>query len=298
MSRPACAGMRDGVGRSGRPQSVLASSSPVWLVIPAALLAGFGAGVLAALLGIGGASVTTPMVRLVGGTPIEAVGSTIPAIIPGAISGAWRYSHEGLVHWRTALTLGVAGSVTAVAGALVSDAVNGRVLMVLTALVMLWAGATVMWKLRFASTEEPKEAAQSEEPESGSSVAVVRSLLEAGFGAVAGFIAGLLGVGGGIVLVPVLSGPLRLPMRHAVASSLVAVAMFQVPALVTHIWLGHVNWVIALPLMAGVVPGAQIGARLTVAASDRTIRALFALLIVIMAVVYGATELRGLVAGS
>lgn len=271
---------------------MLASSTPLWLVVSGAVLAGFGAGVLSALLGIGGAVVTTPMVRLLGGTPLEAVGSTVPAIIPGAISGAWRYSREGLVQWRIAITLGLSGSVMAVVGALASDAVNGRLLMVLTAIVMLWAGGSVVWRLRRPPVVDSVEAATPSE-----TVRWRSDLLVGALGAVAGFTAGLLGVGGGIVLVPMLSGPLRLPMRQTVASSLVAVAMFQVPALITHMWLGHVNWAIALPLALGVVPGAQVGAKLTVAASDRTVQVLFATLIVVLAVIYGATEVRGLIAG-
>ncbi|MEZ5238647.1 MAG: sulfite exporter TauE/SafE family protein [Microthrixaceae bacterium] len=262
-----------------------------WQVVVAAVAAGFASGVLAALLGIGGAVVTTPVVRLLGGTPLEAVGSTVPAIVPGAISGAWRYAREGLVRWRIALVLGAAGSALAVVGALVSDSVNGRVLMVLTAAVMLWAGGSVVWQLRF-----PREA--PDPPHGAGGDFRPPDLLVAALGAAAGFVAGLLGVGGGIVIVPVLSGPLRLPMRQAVASSLVAVASFQVPALVTHVALGHVNWTIALSLAAGVVPGAQLGARLTIAASDRTVRALFGMLVVVLAVVYGATEVRGLLAGA
>ncbi len=266
---------------------MIATEVPGWLAVLGAVVAGFAAGVISALLGIGGASITTPMVRLVGATPIEAVGSTIPAIVPGAISGAWRYAREGMVEWRLAITLGVTGSVLAVAGALVSDVVNGRILMVLTAAVMLWAGLSVVLKLR--------RGAQRMDADVGTAAGSRSLLLLASIGAAAGFLAGLLGVGGGIILVPMLTGPLEVPMRRAVASSLVAVAIFQVPALITHIWLGHVNWAIALPLMAGVVPGAQVGAKMTLAASDRTIRILFGLLIVVMAMIYGVTEVRGLV---
>ncbi len=270
---------------------VLGVTDSLLVVVPVAVLAGFGAGVLSALLGIGGAVVTTPVVRVLGGTPIEAVGSTVPAIVPGAISGAWRYAREGMVEWRIALTLGVTGAVAAVLGALTSDVVNGRILMVLTAAVMLWAGTSVVLKLRNGGG-----AAMDDDP--GEEEGVRSSWPLVGLlGAAAGFVAGLLGVGGGIVLVPVLAGPLRVPMRRAVASSLVAVATFQVPALVTHVWLGHVNWALALPLMAGVVPGAQVGARLTVAATDRTIRMLFGVLIIVLATVYGFTEVRGLIAG-
>ena len=256
------------------------------------VFAGFCAGVLSALLGIGGAIVTTPAVRALGATPIEAVGSTVPAILPGAISGAYRYAKEGLVEWRLALTLGGAGALFSVLGAWTSDVVNGRLLMVLTAAVMLWAGLTVVLKLRVSTWGSG--GMERDPPAEDVSMRDSEPAL-AGLGAVAGFVAGLLGVGGGIVLVPVLTGPLHVPMRRAVASSLVAVAIFQVPALATHVWLGHVNWAYALPLILGVVPGAQVGARLTVAASDRTIRILFGLMVIVIAIVYGATEVFGLI---
>jgi hypothetical protein len=272
---------------------VLAAAIPDWLAALGAVTAGFASGMLSALLGIGGAVVTTPAVRVLGGTPIEAVGSTVPAIVPGAISGAWRYAREGMVEWRLALGLGIPGSVAAVLGALTSDRVDGRILMVMTAAIMLWAGLTVVRRLRI---DGGPAAAMDDDP---GHVPARESLpLVTGLGALAGFVAGLLGVGGGIVLVPVLTGALRVPMRRAVASSLVAVAVFQIPALVTHVWLGHVNWALALPLMVGAVPGAQVGARLTLVSSDRAIRALFGVLIVVLAVVYGATELRGLLGSS
>ena len=99
---------------------------------------------LSALLGIGGAVVTTPAVRVLGATPIEAVGSTVPAILPGAISGAYRYTKAGLVDWTLALSLGISGAVFALGGAWVSDLVDGRLLMVLTAVLMLWSGVSVV----------------------------------------------------------------------------------------------------------------------------------------------------------
>lgn len=262
---------------------------PTWFAVGGAVLAGFVSGVLSAMMGIGGAVVTTPAVRVLGGTPIEAVGSTIPAILPGAISGAWRYARAGLVQWRLALPLGVSGSVLAVVGARLSDEVSGRVLMVLTATVMLWSGASVVHKVRRAAPDgaDPEPSAQA--------IAARDSIpLLAAAGSAAGFVAGLLGVGGGIVLVPVLTGVLHLPMRRAVASSLVGVAIFQVPALLTHVWLGHVNWAYAVPLMLGALPGAQLGAHVTIGATDRAVRLGFGALIVVLAVLYGASEIRGI----
>jgi hypothetical protein len=210
--------------------------------------------------------------------------------------------------------------VFAFAGALTSGVVDGGVLMIFTAVLMLWSGISVA-RSGFREPAPPGPAATLVAPEdhdggiddllegvessetetafveadggppAGTAPTVDHPIpLLAGLGAVAGFVAGLLGVGGGIVMVPLLTGPLKVPMKAAVASSLVAVAIFSVPALITHTVLGHINWLYALPLMVGVVPGARVGARLTIGSSDRTIRLLFGALVVVLAIVYGVSE--------
>ena len=264
----------------------------------AVVAVGVLSGILSALLGVGGAVVTTPAVRFMGATPIEAVGSTVPAILPGAISGSWRYAKEGLVEWRTALGLGAAGALFAVGGAVLSDHVDGRVLMLLTAALMLWSGVSVArGGRRGPAPEDAAAPAATVATGATTTTTVLRDVPRhsigtiAGLGALAGFVAGLLGVGGGIVMVPVLTGPLKFPVRAATASSLVAVAIFSLPALVTHTVLGHVNWFFATALMIGVVPGAQIGASLTIRSSERTIRLAFGAFIVLMALVFAATQL-------
>lgn len=253
------------------------------------------AGGLSALLGVGGAVVTTPAVRVLGATPIEAVGSTVPAILPGALAGAIRYSREGLVDWRLAIGLGASGSVFALLGAVVSSAVNGRLLMVGTAALMMWSGLSVARAGTERGGPGVKDVASghrtSEDRVHGEPSLFLLVLV----GALSGFVAGLLGVGGGIVIVPLLSGPFKLPMKSAVASSLVAVAAFSVPALVGHTALGHVNWAYAIPLTIGVVPGSRLGAQLTLGASDHVVRTRFGMLIVALAIVYGISELRPLI---
>lgn len=318
------------------------SSTVITMVL--AGLVGVGSGVLAALLGVGGAVITTPAIRVLGATPIQAVGSTVPAIFPGAIAGTLRYAREGLVDWSAALGLGISGSIIAVGGALVSDRVPGGVLMVFTAVLMLWSGISVArGGRRSGGTSSPTPSAALVIPDDeggligeafeGTEAFETETALDYGtddvpdtgggaggdvagggatggaargddsvvprhplpllvlLGAAAGFVAGLLGVGGGIVIMPVLTGPLKVPMKAAVASSLVAVAIFSVPTLITHAVLGHIDWTYALPLMVGVVPGARIGSRLTIGADERTIRRLFGIVIVVFAIIYGASEI-------
>ena len=113
-------------------------------------------------------------------------------------------------------------------------------------------------------------------------------------GAAAGLLAGVLGVGGGVVLMPTFTNVLKIPLKVAVASSLVAVAIFSVPALTTHTLLGHVNWTYALLLVAGTIPGAQIGSRITLWATDSTVRLLFGTFLGVLAIVYGTAEILAL----
>jgi uncharacterized membrane protein YfcA len=113
----------------------------------------------------------------------------------------------------------------------------------------------------------------------------------AAIGAGAGTLAGLLGVGGGLLLIPGYTALLRLPPKRAVATSLVAVAMFSVPAMITHAWLGHINWTYALLLVVGVIPGARFGAHLTVRGSEARLRLLMGLFFTVLALMYGASEL-------
>jgi uncharacterized membrane protein YfcA len=267
------------------------------LVMLAVIVVGFASGVLSGMFGVGGAVLTTPGIRVFGATPIEGVGSTIPAILPGSLSGAWRYGKAGLVDWHVALPSGLLGSTFAVVGAELSDHVNAHYLMILTAGLLLWSGLkNVHERVRMpapaavpvggpAAADATATAAIAPRPSFGAVAAI---------GSLSGLLAGLLGVGGGILLVPAYTRVLRIPPKRAVATSLVAVAMFSIPAMITHAWLGHINWTFALLLVAGVVPGAQVGARLTIHGSEARLRLLMGCFFVVIAIMYGAGEILSL----
>lgn len=253
---------------------------------------GAGSGVLSALAGVGGAVVSTPGIRALGASPIVSVGSTVPAIIPGAITGTIRYAKQGLVDWRVGLGVGGAGAVSALGGAWLSDHVEGRILMVLTAFLVLWSSLTVL-RRKPAPTPTPVVASASVSITAPDSRPPLVLLIAMGLGA--GVIAGLLGVGGGIVLVPAFTAVLGLEVKETIATSLVAVAMMSTTSLIGHILEGHVHWAYALPLVIGVVPGARAGSKIAVAASQQTMRLVCGWLLLVLGLVYLATELSRLV---
>jgi uncharacterized protein len=248
-------------------------------------------GALSGAFGVGGAVLSTPGIRALGVAPIVAVGTTLPSIFPSAATGAWRYSRERLID-RTAVLLTVpTGLVASVVGALLSEHIpgGGHVLMLFTAALLLFTAVRMgRPPAAPAAPEADVEAAPAHEGGHRSRPAF------AGVGVVAGLLSGLLGIGGGVVMVPGFSQIGGLPIKSAVATSLVCVAAFAIPGTITHAALGNIDWRVALVLTAAVIPGARIGSALALRASDRGLRLAVALFLGAIAVVYAVGELSSL----
>lgn len=243
------------------------------------VLLGVLTGMLSAAFGVGGAVLSTPGVRVLGVSALVAVGTTLPSILPSAASGTARYWREGLVDWGVVATVAPAGAVASVAGSLLAGEVpgDGHWLMVATALLL---GLTAARLVR-----EPEE--RETDPPDRRSVPVRLSL-----GAAGGLLSGLLGVGGGVILLPAFLQLLRLPTKEAVATSLACVGIFALPGTITHAFLGDIDWRFAILLIVGVVPGARLGAAVALRANDRRLRLAVATVMALLAVVYGVSELR------
>jgi len=290
------------------------------------LLLGFLTGVLSALFGIGGAIVSNPGLRALGAAPLVAVGTTLPSILPGAVSGTLRYRREGLIDWRLITPAAAAGLLAVVGGSLLSHAVpgEGHLLLLIIALLL----AFTAWRTAFTRGVEddpsspagavdnpahldPRPAtlplrgasqrrgglsrADTSGPGSPGSEARQRRVA-AGIGLVAGLLSGLLGIGGGVVMVPAFSELLSLSLKSAIATSLVCVGIFGVPAAITHALLGDVDWRLAILLMIGVIPGAWVGAALTLRTAERRLRLAVGVFLAVVALVYLVTETRALLA--
>lgn len=262
-------------------------------------LAGIFTGALSGAFGVGGAVISTPAIRALGVPASLAIGTTLPSILPSAAAGALRYGREGLIDRQAVLLTVPVGLVASIAGALLSEVVpgEGRLLMLLTAVLL---GVTSVRMARSgpgpadlvegghvpAETGDPAPEAPHHGRGPASAFAVV--------GAMAGLLSGLLGVGGGIVMVPGFTQVAGLSIKSSIATSLVCVAAFAVPGTVTHAVLGNVDWRAAAFLTLTVIPGSRLGAALTMRTSDATLRRVVAAFLGVIAVLYGATELIGL----
>jgi uncharacterized protein len=256
------------------------------------LLLGLFTGVMSALFGVGGAMVSNPGVRALGAAPLVAVGTTLPSLLPGAVSGTIRYQREGLVDWRAVAWVATAGLPAVVGGALLSRVVPGEGhLLLLTIAVLL-----IITGLRTTFTVPNGDDREEGNPTPAAARRVTAGWRPVVVGVTAGLLSGLLGIGGGVVMVPAFTKLLQLSLKSAIATSLVCVGVFGVPATITHAILGHVDWRLATLLTVGVVPGARLGASLTIRIDERRLRLLVGVFLGLVGIVYFATEARALLA--
>ena len=216
---------------------------------PYIVLAGAGVGICTGLFGVGGSSVATPVLALLGAPGLIAVASPLPATIPSAAVGAIPYVRSHEARTRAAAWSVVGGVPGTVAGALLSRLAGGPVLLVVSGLVLVVVGVRVILPVDEKALEKGAERRHD------------RVLLVATM-ALTGVFTGLLANGGGFLLVPAYLLVFGLRMRQAVGTSLVVIAVLAMPTLAVHWALGHVNWVVAGEFGAGLLPGGIAGSRL------------------------------------
>lgn len=201
------------------------------------------------LFGVGGSSVATPVLSLLGAPGLMAVASPLPATVPAAAIGSWPYLRSKEARLRAAGWSMVGGIPGAVAGALLSRVVGGSLLLVASGVVLILVGLRVVRPINESTVEAGTKRRQN------------RPLLVAATAGI-GVFTGVLANGGGFLLVPLYLLVFGLRMRQAVGTSLVVIAVLAIPTLATHWALGHIDWVLAGEFAAGLLPGSALGSRL------------------------------------
>jgi uncharacterized membrane protein YfcA len=237
-----------------------------WDLLPLLPL-GLLAGLLSGLLGIGGGLIFSPLLLAVGLTPHQALATSTLAILPTTLAGSWTHLRSGQVPARAVLA--IAGG--AVAGAVVfsraGDGLKGWHLLGLQAL-MYGVLALVIAPRRSDQADRPEHL-----PLAGLS----------GVGLVAGWSSGLLGVGGGLVMVPLMVQGLGIRVYMAIRLSTIAVCASAAAAAVTFTSDGRGNLGMGLLLGGAAAVAAQWSASRLQSVSEAKLVWLLRLLCVVLA---------------
>lgn len=229
---------------------------------------GFGIGTLLGLLGGGGSILTVPaLVYLVGQTPQMAVTTSLAIVGANSALGAVFHGKHGTLNIRVALIFGSAGMVVSYLAAGLSRQFSPTLLMVAFALLMLVIGLLMVTRRQIERKEdEPLKLAR---------------IIAAGAGV--GLLTGLLGVGGGFLIVPALVMLVGLPMRQAVGTSLVVIAMNSLSGFIGHVGGEAVDLNLISVFAAAGVGGTFAGARLARQIPSDTLRKAFAGFVIALA---------------
>ena len=241
---------------------------------------GLASGVLSGIFGVGGGIVMTPGVQvLLGAPPIVALATPLPAIFPTALAGALAYRRRGEIDERIAALLAGPGLAGAALGAWLTAWIETSLLLLATAALLAWQALGIL-------RARGRHPATAPRPISNAGIATA--------GVVAGIVSGLLGIGGGIVIVPFLAGWLGMPLKRALGTSLLAIVVLVVPGAVVHAALGHIDAGIVLALTIGAVPGARVGAAIALGARERSLRLAVGVFLLVVAVAYAAVQVAEL----
>ncbi|MEW6474802.1 MAG: sulfite exporter TauE/SafE family protein [Actinomycetota bacterium] len=241
---------------------------------------GVAIGLVFGLFGAGGSAFATPVLNLLGVPGVMAVASPLPAMIPAAVAGARRHIRAGNLDRATARWSIAGGVPGAVLGSLLSVALDGRRLLILSGLILLAVGLRIL--LPDPAGTCARGVRRRHEPS-----------LVVGAAFIVGLLTGVLANGGGFLLVPLYVLAFGLGTAEAAGTSMVAVAALAVPTLVTHIVLGHIDWPVAAAFAAGLVPGSSAGSALAARLPAVLARRAFGCLLVAFAVWFLMTKMWG-----
>ena len=217
----------------------------LWSLPMIGLIGGF----LSGLLGLGGGVVLLPLLTWVGKVPLRvATGTTLVQVMIAAATGWIAHYRGGMVNLSMGLVLGISGVAGGLVGSFLSVYLSIRVLEFIFLFVVGGAIALLFAQGKLYDDPHPREGFDFNKV-LGSSI---------GFGV--GSLTGLLGVGGGFVVIPLMIRCLGLPLRVAIGTSLMAIFISSVGTLVVKYNIGQVHLLITLLVISGSTVGAWTGA--------------------------------------
>lgn len=226
------------------------------------------------LMGGGGSILTVPIfVYVLGYDPKLAIAMSLPVVGVTSLVGAVGHWKAGSVDLRTAALFGMVAMTGAYVGARLAVFLTGAVQLSLLAAVMLAAAISMFRSARRAAPAQPAE------DRSGRSMSL-RLLLPVAF--CVGVMTGVVGIGGGFLVVPALVLLAKVPMKQAVGTSLLVIAMNCASGFAGYVGRAQLPWAFLLGFTAVAVGGIVAGTYLVRYVSQRALKQAFAVFLLVM----------------
>jgi len=242
---------------------------------------GFTAGLLGSMLGVGGGFIIVPVLTLALGLPIQyAIGSSLVSIVINACTATGVYIRMHMTNLKLGLLLSCTLVPGAVAGAFLAARLSSPVLTIIFGALMVYVAYLMMPKKQHRLMPEQLEASQRVtekehaphawldgcyyDPAVNQEIAyqVHRPVIGMVTGFFAGIISSLLGIGGGIINVPVMNQLMKVPLKATIATSSLLLCFTTMTGSLIYVFNGYIVPYIIAPLIISVFLGARLGASL------------------------------------
>ena len=259
----------------------------------ALLICGFIVGMLGTLLGIGGGVIIVPTLVLLFGFPMHsAIAASLVAIIATSSTATAHNIKTGIVDLNFGISLELTASICAMAGSIISISLNGRVVSVIFSIILFVTALIYYFKRNIEISSIRAE--QKSNLFSGnffdpskqkivyySAQHLVPTFIISGL---AGFISGMLGVGGGIFKVPAMNLVSKLPIKAVAATSNFMVGITALSGAIIYFKSGYLDPKIASIIIIGVVFGSKFTLWKFRKITDKRIKLIFMLFLIFVSI--------------
>jgi hypothetical protein len=231
------------------------------------------AAILGSMLGLGGGVFLVPIFTLFFGIdPKVAIAASAVSVITNSVVGSRVHLRNGFTNIHLAMLLGVTTVLGAIVGALIALVADASVLNFIFGIVLLAAAVSMLVRRQAAIPNSPPDAPDPfhlrgtyTDRATGTEVTYIPHRVSLGLGAsgFAGVLSGLLGVGGGVIQVPMMNLLMRVPIKAAAGTSSFLVGMTSVATATLFYADGKIDATVVVPAMIGIFAGGQLGSTFT-----------------------------------
>ncbi|MBP6871456.1 MAG: sulfite exporter TauE/SafE family protein [Bacteroidales bacterium] len=225
-----------------------------------------------AMLGLGGGMVYVPVLNWAG-FDMKEVAIPLGLLLNGLNTALVLipFARKKLVDWKGGAVMAVSALIASPLGAMTSSHVPVQTLKILFAAMVVAAALRTLWASRHA------------EPETMMSMKK-RSIIGFFVGSFAGFIGGMLGLGGGFIIAPILM-MMGYKTKEAAATTALVVTFSSISGYFGHVAQGEMNWPLTIVVIIAVIVGSQLGGRyMTQKAKSKQVKMVYAIVLLLIAI--------------
>ena len=224
------------------------------------------------MIGLGGGLIFSPLFVILGMPKAEAASASLFLNLIGAGAAAYTYSRKKMVDFSLSIPLILSSSLAAPLGSYLNVRIDVKPFLLIMAVVLAAAAARML----ISAQREQEGSGMESSKKTSAGIAV---------GACIGLMGGLLGIGGGVFIVPLLIYVLRTPTKIAAASSTFIVCFSSFTGFLGYASMAKINWLFILPAAVASFAGGQVGARImSNRLKGKSIRFIFSIILFLLCI--------------